>query len=192
MSVSFNFPADTPTSGLASFSRRLQQPRLTFAPLIPSTPPHPFQFLWASANFYIVLILICATLGVRIAGWKAWRRTAWPELRHIVQEVEAVSRGLIFRPAHGRFAGASADEPALRTYSEAADTARRTGMSVRAVLREVGTPETEVVAVLRKGMRAMEEAARAKGVVLPDAEDSPHGDSDGLLRGAVPAAETSL
>ena len=77
------------------------------------------QFLFGSASFWLTVLLTSGLLGLRMLGWKSWRRLHSPDLRHCVQEVAAL--GLSSR--------------SIDSYTDAADLARRLGKSVGEVAR---------------------------------------------------------
>ena len=77
------------------------------------------QFLFGSASFWLTVLLASGLLGLRMLGWKSWRRLHSPDLRHCVQEVAAL--GLSSR--------------SIDSYTDSADLARRLGKSVGEVVR---------------------------------------------------------
>ena len=75
------------------------------------------RHVFGTPTFWLTLVLVLGLTGGRVVAWKAWKRFVSPELRHIVQEVQAITH----------------DDSSVRRYCEAADLARRTGKSVAEV-----------------------------------------------------------
>lgn len=72
------------------------------------------RLIFGSLELYLVVLLCLGIIGVRILAWKGYKRVFMPEFRHVVQEVL-------------RFGLA---QDSLRTYSDAANVARRTGKTI--------------------------------------------------------------
>lgn len=114
--------------------------------------------VWASADAWLVMILISGFLGSRLVGWKAAKRFYAPQLRHIVHEAEYINsfRHIEYEefPETGPLSVNSDqryEEMARRAlqeekfeeehpvfasldkYTEAADLARRSGRSIQDV-----------------------------------------------------------
>lgn len=90
------------------------------------------QYIFSSVNFYLVVLLAGGAMGLRLIAWKAYKRFYEPDLRHIIQEVAAIT----------------GDATSAEKFTDAADLARRTGKSLAEVIKadRIAAAAAEIIA----------------------------------------------
>jgi hypothetical protein len=131
--------------------------------------------VFGSAAFWLTLFLTLFVATVRTVAWKAWKRFYRPDLRHVVQEAQSITR----------------DYTSVNTFTEAADIARRTGKTVEEVYRAANITQAAVAVI---AARKSEAAAAAAAVAAAGGLGGAAGarPASGKGAGAGAAAEGSL